>query len=148
MRTLRYFNGDSTPFDTIIRGAEEELNINLALPDIRVLALCMESSSIAANVLAIAKSVLTIEQIYDQWTMADDKEENKMIPPDLSPSWKVEQMAELISEESYKAKDRIYDGPWHASSQTRILLGLIADFGIEKISEKIEIPQALAKRFT
>ena len=80
--------------------------------------------------------------------MAEDKNENEMVPPDFSPSWDIEQMAELMREDGYRSANTNYDGPWHASSKTRILLGLIADFGIDNVAEKIEIPEALTRNLS
>src|SRR5262249_32461614 len=63
-RVARCFDGDESPFDTVIRGAREELGIELERKDITILALCLEASSIAANFLALAKCRLTAAEIY------------------------------------------------------------------------------------
>ena len=142
-RELRYYDGDLSPFHTIIRGAKEELNIDLALSDIRILALCMESTSVAANFISIAKSQLKIEDIYNCWINADDKNENRMIPINSLPYWGIDEMSNIIQSDEYISEDGISNGVWHASSKIRILLGLFADFGFDEVSKKITIPEPL-----
>jgi hypothetical protein len=128
----RFIDGDESPFDAIIRGAMEEFGIKLSYDQIRVMALSMESSSIAANFLAIAHSSLSISEIYAHWEIADDRAENLMVPPELSPTWSVEALAPILKSDTIHLQQP-YFGRWHASSRARLLLGLIHDFGYDSV---------------
>ncbi|HEV3471247.1 MAG TPA: SIR2 family protein [Pyrinomonadaceae bacterium] len=136
-RAARFFDGDETPFDSIVRGAREEFNIELDRKDIKITSLCMEASSIAANFLAVAKSPLPAKDIYACWQRADDKGENLMIPPGLSPEWEVGALLPLLGSDVIFDDDPLYRSNWHASSKARIVLGLMHDFGIDLVSKHI-----------
>jgi hypothetical protein len=133
----RFIDGDESPFHAIVRGAKEELGTDLPIENIRLMAFCMEASSIAANLLAIAHSPQTLEEIYSTKKSAIDKEENSMIPPAMSPPWTIEAMIPLLKESIIFQKHAAFEGRWHASSRARILLGLIHDFGYDSIAARV-----------
>jgi hypothetical protein len=136
-KSYRFINGDESPFHTIARGANEEFGIDLAIGEIKIMALCMEASSIAANFLAIAHSSSTIAEIFSRWEIADDRSENLMITPELSPVWNPEEIIPLLKFDTAKFDEDVYSGRWHASSRARILLGLVHDFGYSALSGKV-----------
>ncbi len=138
-RRARYFDGDETPFDTAIRGAREELNVELDRKDIYISALCLEATSIAANLLAVAKVGLTLDEVYRRWNTAIDRQENLMVPPELAPTWTVENMKRWVSDDEV-LKDTPYAGYWHASSRARIVLGLVNEFGREEVKAHFALP--------
>jgi hypothetical protein len=134
----RYKSGDQTPFDAIVRGAKEELNIDLQKNDIKILGVAMESASVAFNIISIAKSDLSADEIYGKWKLAEDREENLMVPAIYTLEWNAELFSK-IPLNGFKANDegKIYNGSWHASSVARIYLGLIYEFGNENIFQPI-----------
>lgn len=136
----RFFDGDESLVATAVRGAEEELNINISPAQIRLLALCMESTSVAANFLSIIKSDYDIDEIYNRWQIADDKAENLMVPPNQSPKWDLNSMLSFISSDQAFENDPVLCGPWHASSRVRILFGLIHDFGYDAVAQRFDFP--------
>jgi len=138
-RHQRYFDGDGDPVTAVIRGANEELGIELERGNISILALCMEASSIAANLLAIAKSSLTANEIFDRWRKAEDRGENQMIRPENLPEWSIEGVLPILGSQSEQDTEHLYGGMWHASSPARLVLGLIHDFGVEAVEGHISL---------
>jgi len=132
----RELDGDSSPLDAVRRGAREELGIELRPDRVRFLALCMETASIAANLLAIAWADESAEEIYRAWLNAPDMCENTMLPSSEMPVWSPGSVAEFIqSGTQHEGGDR-----WHATSIARAVLGLVADFGVQKVSQMFPIP--------
>jgi hypothetical protein len=136
----QFFNGDLTIFDALARGAHEELNIEISKESTKILAFALEANSIAANFLAITKSDLTAEKIYERWHSANDREENLMVPPQITPSWEIESLLPFLATENpIFGGNSIYSGKWHSSSRARILFGLLYDFGYPKVSKYINL---------
>lgn len=66
-RVVRIFEPDRDPVDTIVRGAFEELRVELKREDVRINMICAEGDSLGVAVLAYAEIPLVSEEVEARW---------------------------------------------------------------------------------